>query len=44
VAAPAPTNAELRFGQSGGKTAARPAQRQAASSSAGLDEAHFARF
>jgi len=42
--APALTNAELRFGQGGGKSAGRPAQRPSASSTAGLDEAHFARF
>ena len=43
AAAPASTNAELRFGQGGGKPAGRAAQRPAASSSS-LDEAHFARF
>jgi hypothetical protein len=42
--APAPSNSELRFGQGGGKTAARPAQRAAASSDSSLDEAYFARF
>jgi|GEM_PF-368457 len=42
--AQAPTNAELRFGQGGGKLPSRPAQRPVAGSSAGLDEAHFARF